>query len=166
MPLVEAQAVLAVSRTREYADGTADRVKVTGVDDMFVSVTVRGEPAVAPTSARVSDEGDTFGMYPVPLRVTGEPLTVTGDITFGVTVVSVLVRPTTVNVSLFRLASPVGVNTTLSVIVQLVVQPAVQVLVAVSPANSANAGLEKDRLVLGIGSIALAPVLVMVSVTD
>jgi hypothetical protein len=43
--------------------------------------------------------------------------------------------------------------------------PPAQVLVGVSPACSENIGLEKERLLRPIGSIATAPVLVIVSVT-
>jgi hypothetical protein len=77
MPVVAVQAVPAVSSTREYADGAAAKLKVTDVDDVLVRVTVCGGPALAPTSVRLSELGDTVGRYPVPLRATDDGVTVT-----------------------------------------------------------------------------------------
>jgi hypothetical protein len=60
-PVVVGQAEPAVSNTREYAEVVV-RVKVTGVDDVLVKVTVCGV-LVAPTpgSAKSNDAGEIVG---------------------------------------------------------------------------------------------------------
>ena len=60
-PVVVGQPVVAVSNTREYA-AVVVRLKVTGVDDVLVTVTVCGvlvDPT--PGSAKSKDAGETVG---------------------------------------------------------------------------------------------------------
>ena len=60
-PVVVGQAVPVVSNTREYAEVVV-RLKVTGVDDALVTVTVCGV-LICPTpgSAKSKDAGETVG---------------------------------------------------------------------------------------------------------
>jgi hypothetical protein len=129
--------------TTEYADVRL-RLKVKGVSDVLVRVTVCGALLV-PTGGSAKTNGVAgavnIGSYPVPVRASGEPLTVTGE---------PLLEAVTLNVWLRRVPTAVGLKTTL--IVQLVFAsrdaPQVPSVAPCENTDDEKAKLRLSRLVL------------------